>query len=92
MAKYINHNMYLCECKNTILNNGGHGQPLPARARTQSQTNPHVTGGRKKWHWVKFYSPIFRVSLVSIIPPTLHTDSFIYYRRCIISVSVHVVQ
>jgi len=42
MPKYINDNMYIYES-----NNGGHGRPLNAKAETQSQTKPHVTGGRK---------------------------------------------
>lgn len=47
MTKYINDNMYLYECKNTIPNNGGHGRPRNAKDKIQSQTNPHANGGGK---------------------------------------------
>jgi len=47
MPKYINDNMYLYECKNSIPNNGGHSRPLTARAKIQTQTIPYMTGGRK---------------------------------------------
>ena len=38
---------------------------------------------------VKCFSPSTSVSPVSIIPPTLHTHSFIYHRRCIMFFSQH---
>jgi len=49
MPKYINDNMYLYECKNSIANNGGHGRPLTAKAKIQTppKKNPYLTGGGK---------------------------------------------
>ena len=34
----------------------------------------------REWHWDKFSSEYFRFPPVSIIPPVLHTHSFIYHR------------
>ena len=38
-----------------------------------------------RWHWGRFFSQYFEFSPVRIIPPMLYTYSFIYHRRCIIS-------
>jgi hypothetical protein len=56
-------------------------RPLTEEARVRSYVRPCEIFGRRSGTGTGF-SPSTPVSPVSIIPPMLHTHSFIYHRRC----------
>jgi hypothetical protein len=61
-----------------ILNKRGHGfDPRPA----------HVRFVVNKLALEKGFRPVLQFSPVSIIPPMLHTHSYIYHQRCIMFLS-----
>jgi hypothetical protein len=57
-------------------------RPAIAVARFRTQVSSRVICGGKSGTKTRF-SPSTSVSPVSIIPPMVHTHSFIYHRRCI---------
>ena len=63
-------------------------RPLTKKDRVQIQANRCVICHRPSGTGL-YFSPSTSVSPVSIIPPMLHTHSFIYHQRCIMFFSQH---